>query len=243
MNPKIRIFKDGPQIAAAFTEVFAKKIELIVEEQPDVKVAISGGSTPRIWFNYLVNHFKDKLPWSKLHFYWVDERCVPPDDEQSNYGMTYTHLLHQIEIPEANVHRVRGEDDPETEAERYGQLIKQNLPDRQGWPKFDVIILGMGDDGHTASIFPDQLPLLESEKVCAVGVHPDSGQKRITLTGKVINQADWIAFMVTGQGKSEMVAKIVNQEPDSVKYPARHIVPEHGFLEWYLDEAAATKLN
>jgi 6-phosphogluconolactonase len=157
-------------------------------------VALSGGSTPKILFDLLATDYKDKFNWSEIHFYWGDERCVPPTDNDSNFKMTKEHLLNLIRMPEANIHRVLGENDPIEEAERYGQLIESNLPKQEGNPVFDIIILGMGTDGHTASIFPHEIELLDSSKTCEVANHPESGQKRVSLTGPVINAAKNVCF-------------------------------------------------
>src|SRR5690606_20512735 len=123
--------------------------------------------------------------WTRVHLYWGDERCVPPNDNESNYKMTVDHLLSKIDVPEENVHRIYGENIPKEEAIRYSEVLKSRLPQFEGVPQFDLIILGMGDDGHTASIFPYNIHLWDSGNVCEVAVHPDSGQKRITITGKI----------------------------------------------------------
>jgi 6-phosphogluconolactonase len=199
-------------------------------------IALSGGSTPTLLFDILAMKYKERIPWDKVHFFWGDERCVPPDHEESNYKMTYDHLLKHISIPEENIHRVRGEDDPEKERIRYGNEIRQLLGDH---PVFDIVMLGMGTDGHTASIFPHQMELLDSKEICATATHPESGQIRVTLTGNVINSAKRIFFLVTGASKSEKAAEIINQDPKAKEYPAAHIRSKEGKLYWYLDEAAA----
>ena len=141
-------------------------------------------------------------------------------------------------MPEANVHRVLGENDPVQEAQRYGKEIEDGLPSANGLPQFDLIILGMGADGHTASIFPHEMELLDSKEVCAVATHPESGQKRVSLTGQVINNARVVTFLVTGASKAEKVVEIFNQSGDWKSYPASYIKPDSGELTWYLDKAA-----
>ena len=189
-------------------------------------------------FRHWAEYYADRLDWSRIHLYWGDERCVPPDDPESNYGMTRELLLQQVAVPKGQVHRMRGEADPLAEAQRYGELLQRELPRQGEIPVFDLIILGMGDDGHTASIFPDQQELLRAPGPCAVAVHPESGQQRITLTGPVINQAARVAFLVTGENKKEKVNQVLRGGPDEQAWPAAAIRPVDGELHWFLDQAA-----
>ena len=235
MNKKVF---DTPQAVA---EGFAADFVALVNAHDSLTVALSGGSTPKILFDLLAEKHAD-LSWNKVHFYWGDERCVPPNDAESNYKMTVDHLLSKIDIPEGNIHRVKGELDPTEETKAYGEQIDQNLPAANGLPQFDLVILGMGGDGHTASIFPHEIELLNEENTCALATHPESGQKRVTLTGGVINNAKNICFLVTGAGKTEKVDEIFHQSGDWKSYPASYIKPAEGALTWYMDEAAAAKL-
>lgn len=206
-------------------------------------VALSGGNTPKLFFSVLADKYKDKIQWSRVNFYWVDERCVSPEDSESNFGMTKKILFDKIEIPPENINRIAGENDPYEEAKRYSELLKENVPSKNGFPEFDIIILGIGEDGHTASIFPDQMELMISDKICQVAVHPTTLQKRITLTGKVLNNGKKISFMVTGKEKSRLVKTILEKKDGIIKYPAAQIKPIHGELRWYLDSQAASKLD
>ena len=147
------------------------------------------------------------VDWSFVHFFWGDERCVPPDDPESNFGMVNSGFLSKIDIPAINIHRIRGEEDPSTEAVRYSSEIVNYTRTTCGLPVFDQIILGMGEDGHTVSIFPSNSEMLYSEKICEVATHPLSGQKRITITGKVINNSDVVTFLVTGHSKADVVER------------------------------------
>jgi 6-phosphogluconolactonase len=148
-------------------------------------------------------------------------------------------LFDQIKIPTENLHRILGANNPDQEAERYSDLIISKLPRKNNLPSFDLIILGMGDDGHTASIFPNQMNLIGEESICAVARHPGSGQLRISLTGTAINNAQIIAFLVTGAGKKEKVTEVLNHSGDWEKYPASYINPADGTLHWFLDQDAA----
>lgn len=200
--------------------------------------ALSGGSTPKLLFDYLAQKYPEPYHWEHIHLYWGDERCVPPSHAESNYLMTKEALLDKVQIPAGNIHRVRGEDDPAKEAKRYADVLTQRLPEHNFAPVFDLVILGMGTDGHTASIFPHQMELLQSEEICAVATHPESGQQRVTLTGKVINHAKEVIFLVTGANKKEKIHEILHQTGNWESYPASHIAPEDGELVWFVDDAA-----
>lgn len=215
-------------------------IELVKNSgQQRVDIALSGGSTPKKLFKHLAKKYQDFPDWHKVHFWWGDERCVPPGSKESNFRMAHKAFLSQIAIPAENIHRIKGEANPEQEAARYSDEISKNLNDLDGWPVFDLIILGLGDDGHTASIFPSNMQLFDSEQICEVAIHPDTGQKRVTLTGRVINNANKIFFMVTGMEKASRVSEIMNNEDVAMQYPAYYVIPGHGKLYWYLDQEAA----
>jgi 6-phosphogluconolactonase len=148
-------------------------------------------------------------------------------------------LFNKIDIPQKNVYPINGDSDPVLECENYAELIKKTVPSSSGIPIFDWIFLGIGEDGHTASLFPDQMDLLTSDKICELAVHPKTKQQRITLTGKTINMAKRITFMATGEEKQEVVKQILNKEAPAKKFPASKISPENGRIDWYLDSLAA----
>ncbi|NAS11689.1 6-phosphogluconolactonase [Poritiphilus flavus] len=231
----VKVSRSKEAVAAYFSEYLAH----LIRKQGETHIALSGGSTPKIVFDLLAEEYKDSINWSDVHLYWGDERCVPPDDDQSNYKMTVTHLLSKIEIPEDNIHRILGETEPEAEADRYGELLSNFLPEANELPQFDLVILGMGDDGHTASVFPHEIQLWDSEKNCEVAIHPESGQRRVTITGKLINNAREVAFLVTGGSKAEKVKAILHKEKDYEQYPAALVNPQSGKLYWFLDSEAA----
>ncbi len=205
-------------------------------------VALSGGNTPKGLFKKLSEKYADSIPWSRIHFWWGDERCVSPNDEQSNYKMTNDYLFSKISIPEENIHRIKGEENPKKEAKRYADEIDGQLNHRGENPVFDLLILGIGDDGHTASIFPDEIELFENEKICAVTQHPITRQNRITITGRVLNNATRIFFLVTGENKSTRISEIMNDSEAAKLLPAYYISPKNGELIWFLDEAAASRI-
>lgn len=236
---EIKIYKDKNEVAEQFSTYFVEK----AAEHEAFHVALSGGSTPKIVFDVLAKSFADKVDWTKVHFYWGDERCVPPTDDESNYKMTVEHLFSKIDVPEGNINRILGEKDPEGEAMRYANLLEIDLDRVEDVPQFDLVILGMGDDGHTASIFPHQIELWDAADHCVVATHPDSGQKRVSINGKVINTAKEVAFLVTGTSKAEKVEAIIKKNKGSEAYPASLVHPASGKLIWFLDAEAAAQLN
>lgn len=230
------IYNSPEELANAF----ADQLMAWIEEHSGGKfhLAISGGKTPDLLFSALADKYPQSPIWQKANFWWVDERMVPPTHPESNFGVAQKLLFSQISIPEDNIHRIKGENNPQEEALSYSSQILKNLPQSENLPVFDLILLGMGDDGHTASIFPDQMHLLESDHICEVATHPISGQKRVTLTGKVINSASKIYFLVTGKEKATRLKEIVSRSSDASLLPAFHIKNAH----WYVDLAAAQRI-
>jgi len=239
-TPEVKINPDSLSVAMAFAQYL---YEFVLRNEKPIHIALSGGSTPALLFDILANEYAGKMPWNKIHFWWGDERCVPPTDEQSNYRMTVDHLLGKINMPEENIHRVLGELSPEEANQAYINEIAKFVPVSNGWPEFDLIILGMGNDGHTASIFPHEIHLLDDPNICAVATHPESGQKRVSLTGKVINNAKEVSFLVTGKSKTERVSEIFNKLEGYKELPSTYIRPTDGQLTFYLDKDAAAKVK
>lgn len=211
--------------------------------QSRFNIVLSGGSTPKKLYKLLAKKYADSIPWERIHFWWGDERCVPPQDEQSNYKLANDYLFSEIDIPPENIHRMKGENAPEEESVRYTYEIQENVNSRGENPVFDLVLLGLGEDGHTASIFPDQLELFEEESICAVTSHPITGMPRLTLTGRVLNNANRLFFMVTGENKSLRISEIMNNDEAAKLLPAYYIEPKNGSLTWFLDEAAASKIS
>ncbi|MCX6175724.1 MAG: 6-phosphogluconolactonase [Ignavibacteriales bacterium] len=241
-NPDIKIFSTTENAAECLAEDFFRMSEEYLRNKKNFYVALSGGNTPKIFFNKLVEKYKKKIKWENICFFWTDERCVQPTDSDSNYRMTKQYLLDKIQIPAENIYRIQGENDQLKEAERYSSVIKNIVPERNNLPSFDLTMLGIGSDGHTASIFPDQLHLIKSERICETAIHPLTFQKRITLTGTIINNSSQIIFFVTGKNKSKVVSDIINSAQISNSFPAAYIKPINGKLNWYLDKDAALNL-
>ncbi len=238
MNANIKIYNTPELLAESFAVFLTKK----VSEKERYNIALSGGSTPEIIFEVLAKNFSDKINWSKVHFFWGDERCVAPDSDESNYKMAKQTLFDKINISKDNIHRIRGESKPIGEAIRYSDEILINLPVENNIPCFDLIMLGLGEDGHTASIFPDRPDLFQSKKICESVKHPLTHQDRITITGPVINNARCAAFFVTGKNKSIIVKKIIKRLPESNMLPASKVNLSNNNLQWYLDSASSSDL-
>ncbi|WP_066631641.1 6-phosphogluconolactonase [Labilibacter marinus] len=230
----IEIFNSKQELASYFGKLLKKR----TEQNNKVSIALSGGSTPKAIFDELAAKYAEIINWSNVLLFWGDERIVPPTDEQSNYKMTVDHLLSKVNIPEENVFRVKGELSSEEACAHYEDLLSQKLNVVDGIPQFDIMLLGMGDDGHTASVFPYEIDLWDASSNCVVATHPDSGQKRVSLTGRIINHAKNIFFLVTGEGKAEKLDEIINAKEGYKQYPAALVKNPI----WLMDKAAASIL-
>jgi len=243
VGKSLKVFSSPYEMAEKFAEDLVRRVNDSAKRKKSLTVALSGGSTPELLFSILGDHFSKSAHWEYVHFFWGDERCVPPDSPDSNYGTTWSKFLSKIIIPHENIHRLKGENDPVNEAKRYSGEISDLTLKRDGLPVFDMVMLGLGEDGHTASIFPENIGLLNSINICEVSVHPKSLQKRITITGRVINNADSITFLVTGRKKADIVANIFNKSKEALNYPAAYIVPIYGELSWLIDTDAVSLIK
>jgi 6-phosphogluconolactonase len=235
------IYPDKDSLIAAFCCDVSSFLDESKNLDRPVHIALSGGSTPIAIFNQLAEVTRPE-EWERIHLYWGDERCVAPWDEESNFGKAQKYLIDPLGLQEHQVHRIMGEEDPEGEAERYGALLREMLPVEYGLPVFDWIWLGVGEDGHTASIFPDQIELWKAESTCVVATQPESGQRRVSLSGDVINAARRVSFIVAGSRKSPVINDIVMKEGRYMDYPAFYVNPSSGNLEWFLDKDATNWL-
>lgn len=202
-------------------------------------VAVSGGSTPKLLFELMVSpEYRERIKWANLRLYWVDERCVSPTDEQSNYGMTAKAMdFATLPLDAQHIYRIRGEETPEVEAERYTRLVQANLPlNEEGLPVFDLILLGIGDDGHTSSIFPHQMHWLREVTPYVVAQHP-GGQNRICLTGQTILAARQVVFHAVGANKQSILRQIQGQAPEAEAYPSAYFVRQRADIQLYTDQA------
>tara|TARA_B100000902_G_scaffold400056_1_gene475299 strand:+ start:10219 stop:10956 length:738 start_codon:yes stop_codon:yes gene_type:complete len=223
-------------------ELSDKLSNYIIENHLESSIALSGGSTPILLFKSI----KDKL--SEFHnlktkFYWVDERCVSPDSQESNYKMTKENLFGGNIFNPENIYRIKGENDPANEVISYNNQLKESLPLDGSIPILDLVILGLGDDGHTASLFPHEFLNFRNINECLVATHPTSGQKRISLSEKIINNAKEVIFHVTGSGKKHVIDKIINKRDNYKSFPGSYIKPKSSNLSWYLDFDASEMLT
>ncbi|HEV2146509.1 MAG TPA: 6-phosphogluconolactonase, partial [Longimicrobiaceae bacterium] len=200
----------------------------------------AGGSTPRRAYSLLAQEpLAREVPWEHVHLFWGDERCVPPGHPRSNFRMVRDALLAHVPLPAANAHRVRGELPRERAAGEYERELREAFGG--GVPRFDLVHLGVGDDGHTASLFPFAPALLERERLAAPAVH--EGEPRVTLTVPVLNAAARVEFLATGAGKAPVVRKVLRGALDPLRLPAQLVRPAAGDPVWILDEPAAAKLS
>lgn len=207
-------------------------------DKPDkvFNIAFSGGSTPALMYDLWANEYRDITPWDRMRVFFVDERCVPVENSESNYGMVRSLLLGVVPIPFKQIFAIKGDNDPETEARRYSELVKRELPLDGDFPVFDIVLLGAGADGHTSSIFPGQEALLSSPVAYEATYNPSNGQRRIALTGSGILAARKVIFLITGRSKAEVVNDIFHSGDTS---PAAYIAHHAEDAELFIDGQAA----
>jgi len=241
-DPNVFIFDTPEQVAQAAAERFVDYSAASSADHGSFSVALAGGSTPRRAYELLgSDEFKNRVNWSVVHLFFGDERMVPPDAAESNYRMVNDALLARVPLPPQNVHRINGEIEPEESAALYEAELKSFFA-TTSWPRFDLILLGMGDDGHTASLFPGGDALNETAKCVVATRHPQSGQARISLTLPVINQSARVVFLVTGKKKAAPLVRVLRGEGANEELPARKVTPVNGILEWLVDRSAASEL-
>jgi 6-phosphogluconolactonase len=232
--------EDLSHMAASFLTCIARTS---IATQGRFTVALSGGSTPQRLYYLLGTEYRDRVQWDRVEVFWVDERCVPTGHEESNYEGIYDLLLSKVNVREEGIHRIRGEMEPSQGALRYENEIR-GIFGAPGLPAFDLIILGVGQDGHTASLFPGSKSLKETERL-AVTVLPEGPKtiERITLTLPVLNNAAHVLFLASGPSKAAVLGDILEDEDKRDKYPAGLVNPVHGDLTWLIDREAAGRLR
>jgi 6-phosphogluconolactonase len=238
---EIKVYSDAEAVAAALADLFIDVGQTALADRGVFRVALSGGNTPRRAYELLAEEPRSlNLPWKDVFVYFGDERCVPPDDEQSNYRMARKAFLDRVPIPPANVHRIRGEADPGVAANNYASIIRTDLADP---PRLDLVLLGLGPDGHTASLFPGSPPDLHDSVLVRAVFAQSQGMWRVTMTPKLINLGRTVAFAVEGAGKADILASVLEGPVDATKYPAQIVNPSSGRLLWLVDELAAGMLH
>jgi 6-phosphogluconolactonase len=246
LHIKYYVEADPAALAQRAAQYFCEMVEEAVEAQGQARVAISGGSTPKAAFRLLADPhqpFRARMAWDRLQLYWVDERTVPPDDPESNYRMTREAMLDHVPIQAAQIHRMEGELDPEAAAARYESELRNSFRlEGAESPRFNLISLGMGDDGHTASLFPHTEAIHEMGRLVTANKVPQKDTWRITLTWPVINHARSVFFLIAGAEKAERVREVFMGPRDPERLPSQLIWPASGILTLFLDKAAAALL-
>ncbi len=211
-----------------------------IEERGRFLVSLSGGGTPMRLYELLGDQFQNAVDWSRVHFFWGDERCVPVDDSGNNYGQTKQVLFDKIGT--TNIHRINSDLAPDSAATDYANTLKVFSEPPLEWPRFDLVLLGMGEDGHTASLFPNSPVDVASPTLAVTANYQDRPANRVTLTPKVFNQAREIWFFVAGANKAKSLQKVLKGEFQPKVFPAQRIKPVNGNLVWMIDQEAASLL-
>jgi 6-phosphogluconolactonase len=240
---RVLIYDDAAAGARAAPRRFVEIADEATRAKGRFGVALSGGSTPRGIYELLAGEeFAARVDWSKAHVFFGDERCVPPDDEASNYRAAHDALLSRVAVPAENVHRMIGEGDAVANARLYEDELRSFFGDAT-FPAFDLVMLGLGDDGHTASLFPETLAVEEQSAWVVANWVGKLNAYRLTLTAPVINNAAHVMFVVTGAGKADRLCEVLQGARETRRLPAQLVRPADGTLEWFIDRAAAAKLE
>ncbi len=241
---KIRVLR-GEEVSLQAAELFVSLAEECAQKRNRFSVALSGGSTPRALFEVLASpSFRERVPWASVYLFWGDERCVPPDHRDSNYRMARETLLEKVPIPQNNIFRIAAENPMPAEAAlQYENTLRKFFGTPEGFPVFDLIFLGMGDDGHTASLFPFTDALKETTRWVADNYVEKFQSYRITLTVPVINHAANVVFLISGRSKAQVLKEVLEGPADSYRLPSQLIQPVHGNLLFFLDEEASKELH
>ncbi|HKA35606.1 MAG TPA: 6-phosphogluconolactonase [Thermoanaerobaculia bacterium] len=238
---EIAVLPDADSLALAAADEFARSAADAVSRRGLFHVALSGGSTPRALYRRLTKPpHRGAIPWDSVRFFFGDERCVPPGDDRSNYRMAREALFKPLRIAPRRVFRVRGEDDPARAAREYERLLRAHVPGRP--PRLDLVLLGLGEDGHTASLFPGTPALTEGKRLAVENPGPRPGEPRITLTYRAIDSARRVIFLVSGSTKAKIAAAVLAKRGRRPDLPAARVAPRRGTLLWLLDEEAGSRL-
>ena len=244
-KPKVEISSDAESLAQRSVEFFVAEAQKALKAKDVFYVAISGGHTPKRFFELLGEMPQaNSLPWDKIQLFWVDERCVPPDSQWSNYKLAADTFLAKVAIPQENIHRIPTEyDDFQAAAHCYEQTLRDvfGLKEKQ-IPEFDLIVLGMGAEGHTGSLFPNSYATFDTDDLACVVYIMDEELNRITLTHQVLCSASCLAILVSGQEKAGILKEVLTSEPDKVRYPIHGLWPVLDRVTWLVDKEAAKSL-
>jgi 6-phosphogluconolactonase len=245
-NRQIQVLADPEAVSRVAATEFLRSARASIQRSGRFAVALSGGSTPKQLYELLASaEFRDRVPWANIHFFWGDERHVPPTHPNSNYRMAYEAMLSKVPVPAANIHRVPAEDpDAKRAAQAYEDELRRSFQLKSDQlPGFDLVLLGMGGDGHTASLFPGTSALVEAARLVVAVWVQKLNEFRITLTLPVLNAAALVLFLVVGQEKAEVLHKVLEPAEGSDPIPAQLIQPTEGEAKWLVDQRAASRLT
>ncbi len=243
VKPDVRIYEDLEALSEAAAVLFVDACAQAVQSRGRALVALSGGSTPQKLYELLAKSpYMEQVNWPRVHIFWGDERCVPPENVESNYRQATDALLSRVPIPKENVHRILGEADPPDAAMTYALTLKTFASPPLSWPRFDLVLLGMGEDGHTASLFPGSPVIITAPTAAVTAQYQGRPANRVTITPVLFNQARLVVFLVSGESKSQTLANVLYGEYDPNLLPAQRIRPVDGQLIWMVDRAAASEL-
>jgi 6-phosphogluconolactonase len=234
------LYETPEELAEASARDFATMTQEAMDERGRFAVALAGGSTPKATYEVLARDYANELDWSRVHVFFGDERTVPPDDEDSNYRMAYETLLSHV--PVGSVHRMRGELSPDEAAASYEEELRAFFG-QVDVPRFDLILCGLGEDGHTLSLFPETAALDVNDRWVVANPVLKLGTTRLTLTVPVVNASRAVTFVVAGESKAEALKEVLEGDADPRAYPAKLVRPESGDLTWMVDRAAARSLK
>lgn len=242
----IRVLEDLPALAEAAAEEIARRAEDAIALRGRFTIALSGGGTPKPAYARLAEEpYRGRIDWSRVHVFWGDDRHVPPDHPDSNFAMAHEALLSKVPLPSDNIHRMRAEKpDAARAAEEYAWTLRSAFDLDEGrWPRFDVVLMGIGEDAHTASLFPGSDALRERSRLVIAPWVGALGTFRITLTLPVFNHAACALFLVSGETKAEALRNVLEGDLQPDRFPAQAVRPENGELVWLVDRAAARRLK
>jgi 6-phosphogluconolactonase len=250
MRPDIEVFPTKDALSAGAAELFASAADASNRATGRFVVALSGGSTPHdLYARLAAEPYASRVPWGNVHVFWGDERCVPPHHVASNFRLAREALLDRVAIPRGNVHRISGEDDPDDAAARYESALRDMFAAPTGEPplvqgsRFDLVLLGLGADGHTASLFPHMQAVRERGRWVVAEYIDAVHMSRVTLTPVILNAAALVLFLVSGADKADILRRVLDGPRDPEALPAQAIAPQSGRARWFVDSAAARDLQ
>ncbi len=240
---ELHIYRDGEELSHAVAKWTTEYISDTLEKQDRFTIALSGGSTPMRLHQLLAGSpYKEQIDWSRLHVFWGDERAVPFDDKRNNAKMAFDSLLHLVPVPPSQIHIMRTDIPPEQSAAEYEKILHQYFPTVAPGVSFDLVLLGMGDDGHTLSLFPGTAVVHEEKAWVTAFFLKAQEMSRITLTKTIVNRSARVAFLTTGSAKAHALKQVLEGRYNPDMYPSQEIKPQ-GELHWFVDRAAAAELS